>query len=101
MFDSKATTESSKTSFFFTRDSTPDSAQVENVKLREKVAQLEKEIINVSVDIENKTSIIDTLQTWKNLLALLNSPQYSEVSIEINKASPLIFWAIILENQSI
>jgi len=42
-------------------------------------------MIDVLVEIENKDSIIDNLQRWKSLLAMLNSPQYSGVSIEINK----------------
>jgi len=63
-------------------DSTTD---IETIKLREKVSQLEKEMIDVLVEIETKDSIIDNLQRWKSLLAMLNSPQYSGVSIEINK----------------
>lgn len=59
----------------------------ETLKLRERLGQLEKEMIDVLVEIENKDSIIDNLQRWKSLLAMLNSPQYSGVSIEINKVS--------------
>jgi len=63
-----------------------NTTDVETIKLREKIGQLEKEMIDVLVEIETKDSIIDNLQKWKSLLAMLNSPQYSGVSIEINKA---------------
>lgn len=85
MFDSKVSVQNTKSGVYFSKDTTDEMAQVENTKLREKVAQLERDIINISVEIENKNCIIDNMQTWKNLLALLNSPQYSEVSIQLNK----------------
>ena len=74
MLDTKLSTTSGKSDFFSTKSGKSENAQAENLKLREKVAQLEKEIINVSVDIENKNAITENLQTWKNLLALMNSP---------------------------
>ena len=73
MHDSKILSNFDRSSYF-TKDSTADNYQTENNRLKERVALLEKDIIDVSVEIDTKNSIIDNLQTWKNLLALLNSP---------------------------
>ena len=88
MFDPRALNSNSKTPLLlesYGRDTSNATVDLETLKLRERVAQLEKEMIDVFVEIETKDSIIDNLQRWKSLLAMLNSPQYSGVSIEINK----------------
>jgi hypothetical protein len=88
MFDPRALNNNVKTPLLldpYGRDTSNSTVDLETLKLREKVAQLEKEMIDVFVEIETKDSIIDNLQRWKSLLAMLNSPQYSGVSIEINK----------------
>jgi len=93
MYDSKLTSSHSKASLVL--NSMPNQyphtvVDTETLKLRERLGQLEKEMIDVLVEIENKDSIIDNLQRWKSLLAMLNSPQYSGVSIEINKVNCVI-----------
>ena len=88
MFDYKTSLSSQKLPLLHNpseRDTVSSAVDLETLKLREKVAQLEKEMIDVLVEIETKDSIIDNLQRWKSLLAMLNSPQYSGASIEINK----------------
>ena len=85
MQDAKVIGHFDRSSYFSQKDTGSESYILENIRLRERVSQLEKDIIDVSVEIDSKNSIIDNLQTWKNMLALLNSPQYSEVSVEINK----------------
>ncbi len=106
MYNSALTSSHSKASLIL--NTTPNQytqtvVDTETLKLRERLGQLEKEMIDVLVEIENKDSIIDNLQRWKSLLAMLNSPQYSGVSIEINKVIVVfrVIMMFLIENRRI
>lgn len=60
MHDSKVLGHFDRSSYF-SKESGSENYQAENLKLRERVAQLEKDIIDVSVEIDTKNSIIDNL----------------------------------------